>query len=126
MSLILILGCLAAGLTLGSFFMKTMNPPPVVAIAADVSFIMYATLSGAWHVLALHRVLLPFNVLRLVESRRLTEKVREASQGDLDMAWLRPFMSRVWFLLSATHEPSLVPRCPEARGQNRRGRLMRA
>lgn len=94
MTFALALGWLAAGLTLVSFFQKRMIPLRLAAIAANVTFIAYAVLIGAWHVMALHVTLLPFNILRLIEMQRLTEKVRVASQGDLDMAWLKPFMSK--------------------------------
>ncbi len=94
MTFTLALGWLAAGLTLISFFQKRMIPLRLAAIAANVTFIVYAMLIGAWHVMALHATLLPFNILRLVEMQRLTDKVRIASQGDLDMSWLKPFMSR--------------------------------
>jgi CRP/FNR family transcriptional regulator, cyclic AMP receptor protein len=94
MTFTLALGWLAAGLTLVSFFQKRMIPLRAIAAAANVGFVVYGALAGAWHVVALHAVLLPFNILRLVEMQRLTEKVRIASQGDLDMAWLKPFMSR--------------------------------
>jgi CRP/FNR family transcriptional regulator, cyclic AMP receptor protein len=94
MSFTLALGWLAAGLTLVSFFQKRMIPLRVFAVGANVTFVIYGALVGAWHVVALHAVLLPFNILRLVEMQRLTEKVRIASQGDLDMSWLKPFMSR--------------------------------
>jgi CRP/FNR family transcriptional regulator, cyclic AMP receptor protein len=90
----LALGWLAASLTLVAFFMKTMIPLRRVAIAANVCFVVYGSLAGAWHVLALHGILLPFNVVRLREMMQLTEKVRVASQGDLNMDWLKPFMSR--------------------------------
>lgn len=90
----LALGWLAAGLTLVSFFQKRMIPLRIAAIAANVTFILYALRSGAWHVVALHATLLPFNILRLVEMQRLTEKVRIASQGDLNMDWLKPFMNK--------------------------------
>ena len=94
MTLSLALGWLAAGLTLVAFFMKTMIPLRMVAIAANLSFIVYGVLAGAWHVLALHATLLPFNALRLREMKQLTEKVCIASSGDLDMDWLKPFMSK--------------------------------
>lgn len=93
MTLTIGLGWLAAALTLASFFQKRMIPLRTLAISANVAFITYGLLIGAWHVLALHATLLPFNVLRLIEMRRLTEKVRVASQGDLDMSWLKPFMT---------------------------------
>jgi CRP-like cAMP-binding protein len=93
MSLTLGLGWLAAALTLASFFQKRMIPLRALAIGANVVFVGYALLVQAWHVMALHSILLPFNIVRLVEMKRLTEKVRVASQGDLGMDWLKPFMT---------------------------------
>jgi CRP/FNR family transcriptional regulator, cyclic AMP receptor protein len=94
MSWTLALGWLAAALTLFSFFQKTMIPLRAAAMAANVCFGVYGISVGAWHVVALHGVLLPFNTLRLIEMKRLTEKVRVASQGDLGMDWLKPFMTK--------------------------------
>ncbi|MGE0700179.1 MAG: Crp/Fnr family transcriptional regulator [Hyphomicrobiaceae bacterium] len=93
MSMTLALGWLAAALTLVSFFQQRMIPLRMFAIAANMIFITYALLIQAWHVVALHSILLPFNIWRLVEMRRLTEKVRAASEGNLDMGWLKPFMT---------------------------------
>jgi CRP-like cAMP-binding protein len=59
-----------------------MIPLRGLAVAANAVFIVYASLIEAWHVLLLHSTLLPF-----------TEKVRVASQRDLDMGWLKPFMT---------------------------------
>ena len=44
--------------------------------------------------LLLHGLLLPLNSLRLFQMLQLISKVRTASQGDLNMDWLRPFMSK--------------------------------
>lgn len=44
--------------------------------------------------LLLHSVLLPLNSLRLYQMFQLIGQVRTASQGDLNMNWLKPFMSR--------------------------------
>ena len=41
----------------------------------------------------LHIVLLPLNVVRLREMLQLIDKVKAASQGDLNMEWLIPFMT---------------------------------
>ena len=42
----------------------------------------------------LNLVLLPLNATRLYQMLQLTQKVRLASQGDLNMDWLKPFMIR--------------------------------
>jgi hypothetical protein len=65
---------LAAGLVFTSYFMKTIVPLRVVAIASNVAFIVYA-LPGLRYgifdkvlpILVLHCALLPLNVLRVRE-----------------------------------------------------------
>lgn len=88
------LGWIAAGFTLAAFFMKTMVPLRTLAIAGNVAFAGYGVLVEAWNVVVLHSVLLPFNIVRLAEMRRLTRHVLAASKGDLNMDWLKPFMAR--------------------------------
>ncbi|HEY9550200.1 MAG TPA: hypothetical protein VIR45_11920 [Kiloniellaceae bacterium] len=60
-------GWLAAALTLMAFSMKSMMALRMLAIAANVCFILYGAMSWAYPVLVLHVVLLPCNVLRLCE-----------------------------------------------------------
>jgi hypothetical protein len=89
-----ILGWIAASFTLSAFFMKTMVPLRSLAIASNIAFASYGLLVGAWNILALHAILLPFNAMRLVEMRRLTDSVTAASKGDLNADWLKPFMAK--------------------------------
>lgn len=81
-----------------AFFMKTMVPLRIIAITSNVAFIAYALLGlsyGAFDklypILILHSFLLPLNVVRLREVRRLVTAVREASDADALHA-LVPYM----------------------------------
>jgi hypothetical protein len=87
------IGYLAAILVFLTFYMKTMVPLRLVGICSNCVFIAYAYLGGLYPVLVLHLILLPLNGLRLREMLRLTREVRGATQGDLNMDWLRPFTS---------------------------------
>ena len=86
-------GYLAALLVFLTFYMKTMVPLRVVGICSNCIFIIYGYLGGLYPVLILHLILLPLNGLRLREMLRLTKQVRVATQGDLNMDWLKPFTS---------------------------------
>ena len=88
------LGYLGALLTLGTYSMNTMNPLQVVALCANCLFIVYGYMAPVYPQLLLHGLLLPLNSLRLFQMLQLISKVRTASQGDLNMDWLRPFMSK--------------------------------
>jgi hypothetical protein len=62
-----VMGWLAAALTLLAFLMRSMTALRIVAIAANLCFILYGTMSWAYPILVLHIALLPCNVLRLCE-----------------------------------------------------------
>jgi CRP/FNR family transcriptional regulator, cyclic AMP receptor protein len=97
---IVIAGWVAAVLVFCSFFMKTMIPLRLVAIASNVAFMAYALLGLSFGVfgrlypiLVLHAALLPLNVLRLRQITTLTRAVREASDDDVIRA-LIPYMAK--------------------------------
>jgi hypothetical protein len=96
---IVVAAWVAASLVFSSFFMKTMIPLRMVAIASNVGFITYALLGLAYGVfgrvypiLILHSCLLPLNVLRLREAKALVAAVRRASDHDALQA-LIPYMN---------------------------------
>ena len=68
----------AAAMTLATFSMRSMMPLRWCAIGSNCAFIGYGLLSQAYPVLALHALLLPFNIVRLAEMRRLVDRVRLA------------------------------------------------
>jgi len=62
-----VMGWLAAALTMLAFLMRSMTALRIVAIAANLCFILYGAMSWAYPILVLHIALLPCNVLRLCE-----------------------------------------------------------
>jgi len=88
-------GYAAAVATIVAQRMRTMIPLRVAAIVANLLFIAFGVLALLWNVLFLHLVLLPLNIRRLVEMRRLVARVRDAAGGDFVADWLRPFTRRV-------------------------------
>lgn len=89
-----LLGYIGAFLTLGTYSMKTMIPLRIVGICSNIVFIAYGWLAPVYPQLLLHGVLLPLNTARLYQMVKLIEKVRVASQGDLQMDWLKAFMTK--------------------------------
>lgn len=63
------LGYVASLLVLATFCMRDMVALRVVAIAGNLAFIAYSGLAEIGPVLLLHVLLLPVNVLRLLELR---------------------------------------------------------
>jgi hypothetical protein len=94
MSMTVILGFIAGGFYIASHYMKTMVPLRICEIISNVLFVIYGLLYPSWPTLALYGILVPLNSLRLYEMLQLVRKVRSASQGDLSMDWLKPFMHK--------------------------------
>jgi len=67
-------GYVASILVFGTFYMKRMMPLRLTAIASNLAFISYAWAYGLTPILLLHGALLPLNIIRLVELRKLTAK----------------------------------------------------
>lgn len=87
------IGWVGSALMFLSFFMKTMVPLRVVAIAANVSMIAYTAIAGVIPVLILQSCLLPLNTYRLVQLRRLIARVKQAAAGGFSLEALIPFMT---------------------------------
>ena len=94
MSMIDFLGWSAAALVLTTFYLKTITPLRLVAIASNVLFILFGLLSHTLPIMILHCLLLPLNIWRLVEMRQLRERVRRCPISDLSLTLLLPFMRR--------------------------------
>ena len=86
------LGYVASGLVLATFTMRTMIPLRLLGIASNIAFISYGYFAGLLPVLILHAILLPLNVYRLAEMRRLVREVTQAGDGAAPLSWLLPFM----------------------------------
>lgn len=86
-----ILGYVAAALVFATFSMKTMVPLRIVGIASNVFFIAYGYLNPAYPLVVLHCLLLPLNIFRLRQMQSLVKETKAATEGDLDMSWIKPF-----------------------------------
>ena len=87
-------GYLGALLLLGTYSMKTMIPLRILGLCANCAFIVYGYFAPAYPQLLLHVALLPLNAMRLCQMLQLVDKVKGATRGNLDMDWLKPFMTK--------------------------------
>jgi hypothetical protein len=94
MSWVEILGYFGSSLTITVYSMKRMIPLRLIGIGANLVFITYGFLAAVYPQMILHSVLLPINLFRLREMFLLVRKVKRASQGDLNMEWLKPYLKR--------------------------------
>ena len=96
-----IVAWIASAFVFLAFFMKTIIPLRVVAIASNVVFISYALL-GVYYgifekvfpIFVLHIALLPLNILRLYQIKQLMKKIREASASEDAVEYLIPYMKK--------------------------------
>lgn len=83
----------AATLTITSSFVKTMVPLRWLAVFGNCGFLAYGVLHPSPVMAVLHAILLPINVVRLREMRRLARNVAAAAESaDTSGLWLKPYM----------------------------------
>lgn len=84
-------GYIAALFTVATYSMRTMIPLRISGICANCLFIAYGYLVPAYPNLVLHAILLPLNILRVYQMVQLVAKVKDASNGNLSMDWIKKF-----------------------------------
>jgi len=89
-----IIGFIGAALMVVTLAMKAMIPLRVVGIASNIFQIAFALSVGITPMLIQHGILLPVNAYRLYEQMRLVRKIRSASNEDLSLNCLVPFMTK--------------------------------
>jgi CRP/FNR family transcriptional regulator, cyclic AMP receptor protein len=93
------IGYCAAAANVFVFVSNTMIPLRLAAILANALFAAYFYLKGYLPLFALNAFMVPINVLRLRQMRRLILDVRQATQaaddGDFEYEWLRPYMKQL-------------------------------
>jgi CRP-like cAMP-binding protein len=94
MDYVTLVGFLAAALVIATLSMRTMVPLRVIGIRSNVAFVTYGVLFGSYPTIVLHSILFPLNFYRLREMLNLVKQVKSASQGDMSMDWLKPFMHK--------------------------------
>jgi CRP/FNR family transcriptional regulator, cyclic AMP receptor protein len=77
-----ILGYTASAAVLATFCMNTMRALRILALVSNVLFISYGYFDSLYPVLVLHAILLPMNLLRLMQSRRPIHDIPNAPLHD--------------------------------------------
>lgn len=88
------LGYVGAVLSIAANSMRTMIPLRCLGIVTNCIFIAYGLLCGVYPTMIVNLVVLPLNIVRLSQMASLIRKVRKASESDLSMDWLKPFMTK--------------------------------
>ena len=72
---------------------QTMVPLRVANMTGCAFFVGFGALAGDVKTFLLYLLLLPINAVRLRQMLSLVKKARAATEGDMSMEWLKPFMS---------------------------------
>jgi Cyclic nucleotide-binding domain len=73
---------------------QTMVPLRVANIIGCVFFAAFGALTGAVTTFLMYLLMIPINAYRLRQMLALVKKARSASQGDMSLEWLKPFMTQ--------------------------------
>ncbi|WP_050424473.1 Crp/Fnr family transcriptional regulator [Bradyrhizobium tropiciagri] len=73
---------------------QTMVPLRVANMIGCVFFAIFGALTGAITTFLLYLLMVPINAYRLHQMLALVKKARTATQGDMSMEWLKPFMTQ--------------------------------
>src|SRR6516162_2471344 len=73
--------------------LANINLANMCALIGNVFFAGYGALAGDIKTLLLYLLMFPINAIRLRQMLKLVEKARAATQGDMSMEWLKPFMT---------------------------------
>lgn len=87
-----LLGYLASLMVLLTFCMSTMIPLRIAALASNILFCSYGYLNHLYPILALHAILFPVNLYRLLQFYHLVRATKTARSTDLPIESLIPYM----------------------------------
>ncbi len=76
-----------------TLLMRTMMPLRISNIISNVFLIAFGALGADIKTFLMYLLLLPINVVRLHQMRKLVKMARNATKGDKSMEWLKPFMT---------------------------------
>ena len=89
-----IFGFIGAALTVASYLMKSMLPLRMVALSANVFLVVYAVQGGSWPTVALYVAMIPINLKKVVEIKKLVRAIENAKADTPISEWLLPHMTR--------------------------------
>jgi CRP/FNR family transcriptional regulator, cyclic AMP receptor protein len=86
-------GYVGMGFALVSMSVRTIIPLRLFAMGACVAFSIYTAAHGAWPNLIVNSIALPIHAYRVWEMRQLTRRIALAVDHDLNVEWLKPYMT---------------------------------
>ena len=89
-----VFGFIGAALMVASYLMKNMLPLRMVALSANVFLVVYAVQGGSWPTVALYVAMIPINVKKVLQIKKLIRAIENAKADTPVSEWLLPHMTR--------------------------------
>ena len=89
-----VFGFIGAALTVASYLMKSMMPLRLVALSANVFLVIYAVQGGSWPTVVLYLAMIPINLKKVYEIRKLVQAIQNAKADTPESEWLLPHKTR--------------------------------
>jgi hypothetical protein len=89
-----VIGFIGAGLMVASYLMHSMLPLRLVALAANFFLVIYAIQFSSWPTVVLYIAMIPINVKKVVQIRKLIHAIEHAKADSPVGEWLLPHMTR--------------------------------
>jgi CRP/FNR family transcriptional regulator, cyclic AMP receptor protein len=86
-----VLAWLGVALSVLAAFVRTMIPLRILSVWSNLTKFTYAASMGSLPGLVEYSIMLPLNLYRLRQMRRMIRSIREAQAGDFQSEWLAPF-----------------------------------
>ena len=91
MSAVMAVGWVGAVLGILSAVMPTMIPLRGFGAASNIGWILFGGMIGSWPTMAQHITLLPLNLYRLWQMKKLIRETQGAAEAGISTDWLVPF-----------------------------------
>ena len=89
-----VFGFIGAALMVASYLMKNMLPLRMVALSANVFLVVYAVQGGSWPTVVLYVAMIPINVKKVLQIKKLIRAIENAKADTPVSEWLLPHMTR--------------------------------
>ena len=89
-----VFGFIGAALMVASYMMKNMLPLRMVALSANVFLVVYAVQGGSWPTVVLYVAMIPINVKKVLQIKKLIRAIENAKADTPISEWLLPHMTR--------------------------------
>lgn len=89
-----VFGFIGAALMVASYLMKNMLPLRMVALSANLFLVVYAVQGGSWPTVVLYLAMIPINVKKVLQIKKLIRAIENAKADTPVSEWLLPHMTR--------------------------------